>query len=190
MDEDDPVKRVVAWLATAATLSFATIGLGAQNDPRLPALFDRLEAAPSAEAAAEVEQAIWSIWHVSGNQEIDRMMAAGLHAMARRDFRRALAAFDEITRNAPGFAEGWNKRATIHYLIGRFAESRSDIARTLALEPRHFGALSGLGLVHLALDEEEEALAAFDRALEIHPNMAGADTHIRALRDKLRGRGI
>ena len=190
MDGDDPLKRVLSWIATAATLGFATIGLAAQNDPRLPALFDRLEAAPSAEAAAETEQAIWAIWHLSGTEEIDRVMAVGLHAMARRDFARALTAFETIVERAPDFAEGWNKRATLYYLMGRFEDSKADIERTLALEPRHFGALSGLGLVHLALDEEDSALAAFDRALEIHPNMAGADTHIRALRDKLRGRRI
>ena len=190
MSQDDPLKRLFAWIATAATLSFATVGLATQNDPRLAELFDRLKDAPSAEAAADAEQAIWSIWHITGTEEIDQIMALGLHAMSRRDFARALSAFDAITERAPNFAEGWNKRATLHYLMGRFAESKADIERTLALEPRHFGALSGLGLVYLALDQEIEALAAFERALEIHPNMAGADTHIQALRDKLRGRGI
>lgn len=190
MDEEDPLKRVFSWIATAATLSFATMGLAAQNDPRLAELFDQLRAAPSAESAADTEQEIWSIWHVTGTEAIDRIMAVGLHAISQRDFDRALLAFDTITERAPYFAEGWNKRATVYYLMGRFAESKSDIERTLALEPRHFGALSGLGLVFLALDQEEAALAAFERALEIHPHLTGADTHIEALRDKLRGRGI
>ena len=190
MEDDDSLKRLFSWIATAATLSFATIGMAAQNDPRLPALFDHLKSLPNAVSAAETEQEIWAIWHVSGNEEIDRMMVVGIHAMSRREFKRALTTFDAIIERAPGFAEGWNKRATLYYLLGRFADSKADIARTLSLEPRHFGALSGLGLVYLALDDEDSALAAFDRALDIHPNLVGAETHIRALRDKLHGRGV
>ena len=188
--EDDPLRRVMTWIAAAASLGFATVGLANQNDPRLGPLFDRLKAAPSAEAAADEEQAIWQIWHESGSAEIDTLMVRGLQAMGSRNLREALAAFDEMVRRAPRFAEAWNKRATVNYLMGRFAESAADIDRTLALEPRHFGALSGLGLVYLALDEEQKALDAFDRALAVHPNLAGADTHIRALREKLRGRKI
>ena len=137
-----------------------------------------------------MEQAIWRIWHESGSAEIDALMVRGLQAMGARDLRAGLAAFDEMVRRAPEFAEAWNKRATVNYLMGRLPESIVDIDRTLALEPRHFGALSGLGLVHLAEGEEEKALADFDRALAVHPNLAGADTHIRALREKLRGRRI
>ena len=190
MTEDDPLHRVMTWIAATAALSFATVGLANQNDPRLGPLFDRLMAAPNAESAAPEEQAIWQIWHESGSAEIDALMLRGLQAMGSRDLRAALAAFDRMVRHAPEFAEAWNKRATLNYLMGRLADSIADIDRTLALEPRHFGALSGLGLVYLALDEEEKALDAFDRALAVHPNLAGADTHIRALRDKLRGRKI
>ena len=178
------------WIAGAAALSFATVGLANQNDPRLGPLFERLKAAPSAEAAAATEHAIWQIWHESGSAEIDALMARGLRAMGSRDLPAALAAFDAMVRHAPRFAEAWNKRATVNYMMGRFGESIADIDRTLALERRHFGALSGLGLVHLARGEEEKALEAFDRALAVHPNLAGADTHIRALREKLRGRKI
>ena len=188
--EDDPVRRVMMWIAAAAALSFATVGLANQNDPRLGPLFDRLKAAPNAEAAAPEELAIWRIWHESGSAGIDALMARGLGAMNARDLPAALATFDEMVRLAPEFAEAWNKRATVNYLMGRLPESIADIDRTLALEPRHFGALSGLGLVYLALEEEEKALAAFDRALAVHPNLSGADTHIRALREKLRGRKI
>ncbi len=188
--DDDPLRRAMTWIAGAAALSFATVGLANQNDPRLGPLFDRLKAASSAEAAADEEQAIWRIWHESGSAEIDALMVRGLRAMGARDLPAALAAFDEMVRRAPRFAEAWNKRATVNYMMGRFADSAADIDRTLALEPRHFGALSGLGLVRLAEGEEEKALEAFDRALAVHPNLAGADTHIRALREKLRGRKI
>ncbi len=188
--EDDPLRRTMTWIAGAAALSFATVGLANQNDPRLGPLFDRLMEAPSAEEAADEEREIWRIWHESGSAGIDALMVRGLQAMGSRNLRDALAAFDEMVRQAPRFAEAWNKRATVNYLMGRLADSAADIERTLALEPRHFGALSGLGLVHLAQGEEEKALEAFDRALAVHPNLAGADTHIRALREKLRGRKI
>ena len=108
--EDDPLRRAMTWIAGAAALSFATVGLANQNDPRLGSLFDRLKAAPSAEEAADEEQAIWRIWHESGSAEIDALMMRGLRAMGARDLPEALAAFDEMVRKAPRFAEAWNKR--------------------------------------------------------------------------------
>jgi tetratricopeptide (TPR) repeat protein len=184
------MKDFLAWLATAATLTFAVPAVAAQADPRLDELFSRLKAAESPIESRFTEQAIWRIWLVSGNDAVDRLMAKGIEAMSSQEFDDALAAFDEIVRLAPGFAEGWNKRATLHYLRGDLAASLADIDRTLALEPRHFGALSGRGLVYLALGKEEPALAAFEAALAVYPHLQGRDTHIRLLREKLRGRGI
>jgi tetratricopeptide (TPR) repeat protein len=184
------MKRVMAWMAAAATLSFAMPIQGGQNDPRLPALLDALSTAHSAEQAAPIEARIWALWTSSGEAAIDRLMAIGLSAMAVQDYPQALFAFSEIIEQKPDFAEGWNKRATVHYLMGDYQRSTEDIEHVLALEPRHFGALSGLGLIALAIGEPEQALEAFETALMIHPHMEGADTHIRALRDKLKGRGI
>jgi tetratricopeptide (TPR) repeat protein len=184
------MKNFLAWLATAATLSFALPLQGGQNNPHLDALFAALKTAPGAQAAAPVEARIWALWTESGSDDIDRMMALGITAMEARDFANANAAFTAIVERAPEFAEGWNKRATLYYLMGALERSAADVGKTLALEPRHFGALSGLGLIHLAQDDEPGALEAFERALIIHPNMAGADSHIRALREKLKGRAI
>ena len=184
------MKEFFAWLATAATLTFALPAVAAQGDPRLDELFSRLKASQNPIESRFIEQAIWQIWLVSGSDAVDRLMARGIEAMSDQKFDDALAAFNEIVRLAPGFAEGWNKRATLHYLTGNLAASLADIDRTLALEPRHFGALSGRGLVSLALGKEEAALAAFDAALAVYPNLQGRDTHIKQLREKLRGRGI
>jgi tetratricopeptide (TPR) repeat protein len=184
------MKRVMAWMAAAASLSFAMPTLGGQNDPRLPSLFDALSAARSAADAAPIEGQIWALWTSSGESEIDRVMAIGLSAIGAQDYPEALVAFGRIIEKKPDFAEGWNKRATVHYLMGDYQRSTEDIEHVLALEPRHFGALSGLGLIALAIGEPEQALEAFETALMIHPNMAGADTHIRELREMLRGRGI
>jgi tetratricopeptide (TPR) repeat protein len=184
------MKDFFVWLATAATLTFALPVAGGQNDPALPALFAQLRAAPSAEAAGPIEERIWRLWTISGVDEIDQLMAVGLNAMAGREADLALAVFDEMVKRAPDFAEGWNKRATVHYMLGKFDESVADIEKTLALEPRHFGALSGLGLINLALDRDAAALEAFETALKIHPHMAGADSTIRELRDKVKGKDI
>jgi len=190
VEREARMKEFFTWLATAATLTFALPVAGGQNDPRLPALFAQLKAAPSAEAANEVEQQIWQLWIISGNDEIDQLMAVGLHAMAGRDLGVALAVFDEMVKRAPDFAEGWNKRATVHYMMGNYEQSVADIEKTLELEPRHFGSLSGLGLVNLALGRDAAALEAFEAALKIHPHLSGADSTIRELRDKVKGKGI
>lgn len=184
------MKRVMAWMATAATLTFAVPTVGAQNDPRLPPLFKALRNAHSAEEAAPIEARIWAIWTVTGDTATDGLMSVGIAAMGAERYDDALRVFDRIVMRQPDFAEGWNKRATVYYLLGEYRKSEADIDRTLALEPRHFGALSGLGLCELALGHEEKALAAFERALAINPHMAGADTHIKALREKLKGRRI
>jgi tetratricopeptide (TPR) repeat protein len=185
MGEDDPLKRLFTWIAAAATLSFATMGLTAQNDPRLAELFDQLKAAPSAETAADAEQEIWSIWHLTGTEAIDRIMAIGMHTMSQRDFDRALQAFDTITERAPYFAEGWNKRATLFWLMGDYDASVSDIDRTLALEPRHFGALSGLSMIRSAQDRHLEALEALQRMLVVHPNSPGVQQRINQIEQLL-----
>lgn len=183
------MKRIMAWMATAATLTFTLPVAAGQNDPRLPPLFDRLRVA-KAEESRTIAARIWQIWTESGNTDVNRLMSVGIEAMAAERYQVALAAFTQVTKRAPGFAEGWNKRATVYYLLGDFERSIEDVEKTLALEPRHFGALSGLGMIALALGEDERALDAFEAALEIYPHLPGAETHIRELREKIKGRGI
>ena len=184
------MKHVMAWMASAAVLNFTKPVSGGQNDPRLPMLFDELNAAIDPDEAASIEMSIWELWTISGDSDVDQLMALGLVALSNEQFSEAIAVFDKIVEIMPGFAEGWNKRATAYYLIGDYQRSTADVEKVLALEPRHFGALSGLGLIALNIGELEQALEAFETALMIHPHMSGADTQIRMLRDKLRGRDI
>lgn len=184
------MKQMMTWMATAASLTFAMPGMANQKNPRLDALFERLQEAETAQDAHDIEQTIWRIWTSSGNMKIDTLMAEGIVAMAREKYDRARNVFDEITRRAPDYAEGWNKRATLNFLTGDFTASVADVEHTLMLEPRHFGALSGLGLISLAIGEDERALEAFEAALFIHPRMTGATDQIRDLRQKLHGRMI
>ena len=142
-----------------------------QRDPRLDALFDALASAPSEAEAVTVEQQIWSIWIDAGDPALNQKMSDGAQAMDRGDAGAALYAFDAVIAARPDFAEGWNRRATLYFLMRRFADSVADIEKTLALEPRHFGALSGLALIREAQNEPFQALEALEQVTRIHPRM-------------------
>ncbi len=176
-------------MRAALALALLGVGLGLapaqapadQKDPRLDPLFAALGTADAVEAQA-IEQRIWAIWSETPDPEARTLLEVGSVAMANRDHRIARAAFDALVAEAPEFAEGWNKRATLLWLVGEDVASVRDIQRTLALEPRHFGALSGLGLILMARGEAERALQAFEAALAIHPTLAGARQHAERLR--------
>ena len=117
-----------------------------QDDPRLDDLFAALKSADSVENALAIEGQIWRIWlEFPEEGDAKYLMRDGTEAMSDGRFADALEAFDKVTRLAPDYAEGWNKRATVLYLLGDHQRSVEDIQRTLALEDRHFGALAGLG---------------------------------------------
>ena len=140
--------------------------------------------------AAEVDQRIWQLWLHSDDKAINRLMAQGVIAMQRGALDRALDRFGEITRRAPDFAEGWNKRATVLYMMGRHRESVADVQQVLNLEPRHYGALSGLGLILVALGREEDALKWLRRALELNPYLDGIRVLADDLGERLKGKRI
>jgi tetratricopeptide (TPR) repeat protein len=159
-----------------------------QLDGRLDGLFDQLQTTSSQAEAAAAQQLIWQIWTESEDAQVNRLMSAGIQAMAAGQPAVALEVFDRMVRQAPEFAEGWNKRATVHYLMGNYPASVLDIERTLELEPRHFGALSGLGLIYDAIEEPAAALRSFEAAVAINPHLTGTQQRIDILRRQLRGR--
>ena len=158
-----------------------------QNDKRLDLLFAGLAKSNSATEAKSIENSIWKIWIENKNQPVSRIMEFGIKSMNKGALKAALRAFDEVVKMDPEFAEGWNKRATIYYLLQDFPASVKDIAQTLRLEPRHFGALSGLGLINAALGRHQAALKAFKQASKIHPQMSGVQQHIKMLKEFLKG---
>ena len=161
-----------------------------QTDPRLNDLFAQLKQVLEPAEAASTEQLIWGIWLLAPDRAAQSFMRTGIAGMNRGDHGAALEAFDQVVAIAPGFAEGWNKRATVHYLMDNLDQSLQDIARTLELEPRHFGALSGRGLVYAKLDDLERALGSFEAALAVNPQLAGARTNAEAILRLLKQRKI
>jgi tetratricopeptide (TPR) repeat protein len=155
------------------------------RDAALRELFARLAGAASASEASAVEREIWSAWLELDDDAVAPWLRYGLAAIAARDLSAALSAFDRVTELAPDYAEGWNKRATLHWLRGSFEQSLADIDRTLELEPRHFGALSGLALIREAQGRPFEALEALEKVLHIHPQMPHLRERIEELSARL-----
>lgn len=175
-------------LPILAALLAATPVEARQDDPRLDELFRDLQDSATSDAEARIaETAIWRIWTDPGDPELGGLMARGILAMASDDTDTALAAFDAVVSRDAGFAEGLNKRATIEFLRGDYAASVADIERTLALEPRHFGALSGLGQIYLELGNKPAALKAFEAALKIDPHLKSVEEAVKSLKKDLGG---
>ncbi|MCP4330155.1 MAG: tetratricopeptide repeat protein [Alphaproteobacteria bacterium] len=161
-----------------------------QSDPRLAELFSGLLAAEGQNEADRITDEIWTIWVASDDETANELMSAGVALMALGRPADALLRFDKLVEIAPKFAEAWNKRATVHYLLDNYQESVDDIERTLELEPRHFGALSGLGLIYMETGDEEIAIRAFEGALKVHPYLPGARHNIEILNERLQRKEI
>ncbi len=188
-----PCRRLLAG-TLAVGLLLAPIGaapaFAAQDDPRLDGLFTRLKATDDQAEVERLTRAIWSIWHQSGRGVVDAQMREGQWYMRLGILPSALDDFSTAVAWAPGFAEAWHKRATVHFLMGDYPASIADLRRTLALEPRHFGALAGLGLIYLKLDEERAALKALEKALEINPHLPRTREKVQELHEKLDGKNV
>lgn len=150
------------------------------HQARLDHLFDLLARADDDNWQA-LEDEIWALWSQSGSDTFDLLLKRGRDAMGAGDLAAAIDHLSALTDHAPGFAEGWNARATAFYMAGRLGPSMDDIARTLSLEPRHFGALSGLGMILEDLGETQNALRAYRYALAIHPRNPGVKDAIERL---------
>jgi tetratricopeptide (TPR) repeat protein len=182
--------RTVFAMAALACFLLPALAAADQKDPRLVPLFEKLEGSESLGEAQTMEVQIWQIWTEAKDGPTDTLMQLGLAAMQSGNLAGALELFDAVTVQKPDFAEGWNKRATVLYMLGAHERSAEDVAKVLALEPRHFGALSGLGLINMELDKPDAALEAFERALKIHPHMPGVKQRVEMLKKKKRDGNI
>ena len=162
-----------------------------QTDPRLPGLFDSLKTAPDAKAAQATADRIWRIWSENpDNHLLTKALNEGVAQMNAGRLREAEQLFTSVIEADPDFAEAWNKRATVYFLMGAYDLSKRDIAQTIAREPQHFGALSGLGLVETHIGNYEAALKAYEKAAAIHPFMDGYEDIVSALKKLAKGTAL
>ena len=162
-------RRAAAALAETATTADAPLLLGALRDA-------------DARVRLLAERALWELWSRSGDDEIDHLLRAGVAEMQHGQLAASIDTFSEVIRRRPDFAEGWNKRATVYYLVGEYRKSAKDCDEVLARNPSHFGALSGYGMIWLRLDEPARALERFEQALAVNPNLESVRETAEALR--------
>ena len=157
-------------LIVSISLLFASkIALADQNDPRLNNLFKKLNETENQDEIRDLISDIWNIWYEVDDPKVIEYFEKGIQAMNLRNYPLAIRFFDNLIEEDPNFAEGWNKRATVHFMMGNFDQSMQDIIKTLELEPRHFGALDGMGLIFIHQGQFQQAIDVYDKMLEIFP---------------------
>jgi tetratricopeptide (TPR) repeat protein len=175
-------KRIFGFLWTCFAFFILLAPLKAETrDEQLNALFSELHEASSAEVAARVEGRIQALWARSSSPTTDLLMERAAMAMAKQDFPVAIELLDRVIAREPDFAEGWNRRATVFFLMDDYNRSISDIAETLKREPRHFGALSGLGFILLMRGDLVHARETYEKVLTIYPMMESARLAIKKI---------
>lgn len=180
--------RFARGAVAALALALAALPAAAADD-RLTALFADL-ADPANEHWQRTESDILREWSKSGSAAMDMLLKRGQQAMEAGDTEAAIAHLTALTDRAPDFAEGWNARATAYFMAGMHGPSVADIARVLDLEPRHFGALAGLGMILTETGNEKAALAAFRAARAIHPHRPDLDEAVKRLERDLEGTAL
>jgi tetratricopeptide (TPR) repeat protein len=178
--------RTLSFLILSLTLAASAAWA---DDAKLDELFQKLATADAPESE-RVERDIWNEWSKSGSPAFDLLLERGREAMAQGDFEAAIEHLTALTDHAPDFAEGWNARATAYYQAGEFGPSIADIQHTLALNPRHFGALSGFGMMLEELERNAEALEVYRAALAIHPHLNGVIEAIERLEQAEQGQAL
>ena len=154
---------------------------------RLDELFSNLAKAENPKEAERIGREIQMLWMDSGSDTVDVLMSRAGKAIQADDHALALDLLDTVVILKPTYAEAWNRRATVHYMQEDFGKSLVDIERTLALEPRHWGALSGLAIIQRRLGFDNEALRTFKRALEVNPSLENASKAVKDLEEEAEG---
>jgi len=165
-----------------------------ERESELNNLFKQLKNS-EATKAIEIENKIWKIWSIHPSNDrrgyrLTELLAQGSLLMARKELNRAYEIFSQIILADPNWSEAWNKRATVLYLLGRYQQSQKDIDVVLKLEKRHFGALSGQGLVQTALENYEKAIKSYEAVQKIYPSIKSAEVMIPQLKKLIRDSAI
>lgn len=157
---------------------------------RLDDLFRELKREHSEAGAKRIADRIWTEWYRSGSSSIDLMMGWARKAMDEQKWDVALDFLDQVVTLDPQYSEGWNRRATVHFLMHNFKKSMADIERTLELEPRHFGALSGMAQIMQANGAKALAISAYQRVVDVYPMDRSAQNQIATLSEEIAGEAI
>ncbi|TYR34613.1 hypothetical protein FY036_04465 [Mesorhizobium microcysteis] len=177
--------------AVAQTTGRANASLSVEEpQARVDQLFVELKRARSEQAAERLANRIRQEWMRSGSASIDLLMRWSQKAIEDKKNDAAMDFLDQVVTLAPDYAEGWNRRATLHFAMDNYAKSMADIGRTLQLEPRHFGALGGMATILKNSGRKEAAMHAYERVLDVYPMMRSAQTELGTLADELAGEGI
>lgn len=182
--------RAAAYCYCVCVALLLSLAGTASADAPSKQLFEQLRRAPDIEHARRVESKIWQRWMQHPNEQVSAQFLRGVQLMDSGEHAAAVEQFTAVLKRAPGFPEAWNKRATAYFLLDEMAASVADIERTLSLEPRHFGALSGLGLIFLSRGDRQGALSAFEKVLQIHPFSESARLQVDRLRRALHRNSI
>jgi tetratricopeptide (TPR) repeat protein len=164
--------------------------VGADRNRGLDFLFGALKAAPDEASAKHVEARIWALWLQTPSDTAALLMTRAKAAMDAQQVDVALKLLDAVVRLRPDFIEAWNRRATLYYLKNDYTHSLEDIEQVLVREPRHFGALAGLGMIMQDIGDEKRALDAFRKALAINPHLEKVPELVKQLTEKIEGRDI
>jgi len=165
-----------------AALLGVMLATTAGSQTMLDTLFAKLQTATDPMAIQSLESAIWEQWTMVPEPSQRELMLRGIVEMQQQELKSAMQTFTSLIEKAPELSEAWNKRATVHWLMGNFPASLADICETVKREPRHFGAYSGLGMIRAEMGENGRAIAAFELARKHNPHIMGIDAEIARLR--------
>ena len=184
--------KKIFFLLAIVLFSFFSIANSQERETKLNELFNQLKNNNDVTLAFEVEKKIWEIWsiHPSNNRKgyrLTELLAQGSLLIAKQELNKAYEIFSQIILADPNWPEAWNKRATVLYMLGRYQESQEDINEVLKLEKRHFGALSGQGLVQTELKNYEKAINSYIEVQKIYPAMQAPKVMIPRLKELIKG---
>ena len=183
--------KKIFFLFLVMSFSFFSIVNSQEREAKLDGLFNQLKNNNDVAAAFEIEMKIWNIWSIHPSQEnLTQLLAKGSNLMSEQKLNKAYETFSIVIGLDPNWAEGWNKRATVLYMLGRYQESQEDIDEVLKLEKRHFGALSGQGLVQIELKNYERAINSYKEVQKIYPSMMSPKIMIPQLKELIKSESI
>jgi tetratricopeptide (TPR) repeat protein len=160
------------------------------KNKKLDRLFNDLKF-KNANLSYEIEQKIWKLWSTHpSDKNLTTMLAEGSNLVNKQKFDQAIVVFSKVIDLDPNWAEAWNKRATVLYMVGEFQKSQDDIDKVLELEERHFGALAGQGLVNIKLENYDKAIMSYKKAQQIYPKMKSPKIMIKQIEELIRSQSI